>query len=286
MTDFDEYALYELRNLDVGGPDFVYPPPRLAALAGGYGQPVVLDRAAPRSLSSYPLIVTRRDPSASPPPAVYRLLWRGRYYEAWGRVPSAHAARAHVAPADAAGSGCGAIANLARSAAVSGLRGARLIAARSPALVRIALASASHPAGWGHRREGLVLSRPGSLLADFVLPEAGAWEVWLRGQVMPAIGVSIDGRSLGSVSGQLGGNSLVPDTISASVARLSAGRHRLALTRGGFSFAPGSGGSAVLDAIFLAPAALAARTLAEVPARDWRALCGGSYEWLELISAG
>ena len=26
FTDFDEYSLYVLRDLDVGGPDFVYPP--------------------------------------------------------------------------------------------------------------------------------------------------------------------------------------------------------------------------------------------------------------------
>ena len=47
FTDFDEWALYELRDLDVGGPDFVYPPPALAAAAGGYGDPVDLDRIAP-----------------------------------------------------------------------------------------------------------------------------------------------------------------------------------------------------------------------------------------------
>ncbi len=40
FTDFDEYSLYELRDMDVGGPDFVYPPPALAAAAGGYGDPV------------------------------------------------------------------------------------------------------------------------------------------------------------------------------------------------------------------------------------------------------
>ena len=31
FTDFDEYSLYELRDLDVGGPDFVFAPPALAA---------------------------------------------------------------------------------------------------------------------------------------------------------------------------------------------------------------------------------------------------------------
>ena len=48
FTDFDEYALYELRDLDVGGPDFVYPPPALAAAAGGYGNPST-STACPRA---------------------------------------------------------------------------------------------------------------------------------------------------------------------------------------------------------------------------------------------
>ena len=52
FTDFDEYAMYVLRQLDVAGPDFVYPPPSLAALAGGYGLPV--EAIAPRRRRSPP----------------------------------------------------------------------------------------------------------------------------------------------------------------------------------------------------------------------------------------
>jgi hypothetical protein len=284
VTDFDEYALYVMRDLDVGGPNFAYPPPALAALAGGYGRPVQLDRAPPASLSAYPLIITRRDPTASPPPAAYRPVWRGRFYEVWERSPGAHAAYAHVALSDAPASSCAAIAGVARVAAHNATARGRLIAARSPELVSIPLTSASHPAGWGHQRQGLVMSRPGSLAAVFTVPWAGDWVLWLKGQLMPAIGVKVDGRALGSVSGQLDGNSLVPDTISAATVRLSAGRHRLMLRRGGFSLAPGNGGSAVLDAVFLTPAALAARKLREAPVARWRSLCGSSDQWLELLS--
>jgi len=78
--------------------------------------------------------------------------------------------------------------------------------------------------------------------------------------------------------GQLAGSSLVPDTIDAASARLSAGRHRLVLSRAGFSLAPGSAGAAVLDAAFLTPAGLAVRTLREVPVADWRALFGRAYQ--------
>ncbi|HEY7932832.1 MAG TPA: hypothetical protein VID48_03315, partial [Solirubrobacteraceae bacterium] len=97
FTDFDEYSLYVLRDLDVGGPDFVYPPPALQRLAGGHGRPVDLDRASPRALRGYPLIVTRRDPLASRPPVAYRLLWQGAYYQVWGRTSALPAAVAHLA---------------------------------------------------------------------------------------------------------------------------------------------------------------------------------------------
>src|SRR5207245_1189018 len=98
FTDFDEYALYELSDLDVGAPNFEHPPPALAPgrVAGehGYRYPVVLDRLPAVSLVAYPLIITRRDPASSRPPSAYRLLWHGAYYEVWGRAPHAPAALA------------------------------------------------------------------------------------------------------------------------------------------------------------------------------------------------
>ncbi len=251
FTDFDEYALYELRDLDVGGPDFVYPPPALAGVARGYGDPVDLDRAPPLALLSYPLIVTRRDPSAARPPSAYALLWQGTYYQVWGRRPGAAAALAHVALPGAPGADCSAVRNLA---ALARAHGAQLVAAASPELVRIRVARAPHPAGWAHQHQGLVMSRPGRLSATFHVPAAGVWDLWLQGQMMPAVSVSVDGHPLASIDGQLDGNSLVPDTITPLRLRLSAGAHRVSVARGGFTLAPGNGGAAVLDAIFLTPA--------------------------------
>ena len=192
FTDFDEYALYELRDLDVGGPDFVYPPPALGRLAGGYGHPVELDRASPAALRAYPLIVTRRDPTASRPPAAYRLLWQGTYYQVWGRRSGAPAAIAHVVSSGGLRSQCSRIGRLARLATAAH---AQLLAAPAPELVRIVVADAPHPAAWGHQRQGLVMTRPGRLSAAFALPRAGVWNVWLQGQLMASVGVSVDGRS-------------------------------------------------------------------------------------------
>jgi hypothetical protein len=286
FTDFDEYALYELRKLDVGGPDFVYPPPALASAAGGYGDPVDLARVPPSALASYPLIITRRDPLQGRPPAAYELAWQGAYYQVWRRLPGAASALAHVTLSGTRAQQCGAIGALAQGAGARAGAGASLAAAPAPALVRVPLASASRPARWGHERSGLVMSVPGTLHAGFMLPAGGRWRLWLQGQIMPSVALALDGRALGSVGGQLSGNSLVPDTVPPRTVTLAAGPHTLTLTRGAFTLAPGSRGSAVLDAAFLTPArAATADALALAPVSGWHALCGPSYRWVELLAA-
>jgi hypothetical protein len=296
FTDFDEYALYELRDMDVGGPDFAYPPPTLALAAGGYGRPVALDRVAPAALAAYPLIVTRRDPTATRPPAAYGLLWRGVYYEVWGRRPGAKPALAHVvvsAPSSPPRSRCAQVARVAaiarsggaaRLSAVAGSGGARLVAALAPELVVVALAHTHRPAGWGLARAGIVMGRPGSLRAAFQLPHGGAWEVWLKGDVMREVRIAIDGGSIGSLGAQLDGNSLVANALTPLRASLSAGPHVLTLARPGAGLAPGDGGAAVLAAIFLTPAAHAGQpTLRVARVGDWRSLCGLPLQWVELL---
>ncbi len=283
FTDFDEYSLYQLRDLDVGGANFVYPSPALAGVARGHGYPVDLDRISPIVLRSYPLIVTRRDPTTSPPPSAYRLLWQGRFYRVWGRRTDAAPAILHVGLRPARPPSCARVQRLARAANADH---ARLLAALSPEILRISLAHIAHPRGWGHQRMGLAMRRPGRLSATFTIPYSGVWHLWLQGQFMPAVEVGIDGRPLASISGQLGGNSLVPDTTTPTSVRLSAGAHTITVTRRGFSLAPGNGGSAVLDSIFFTPARTPTRKLIEAaPGSNPRALCGRSYDWIELAPA-
>ncbi len=81
--------------------------------------------------------------------------------------------------------------------------GESLVAAEAAELVRVALARSSHPRRWGHEREGLVMSEPGRLTASFALPASGEWRVWVQGQIMPAVQLSVDGRTIESIAGQL-----------------------------------------------------------------------------------
>jgi hypothetical protein len=281
FTAFDEYALYGLRALDIGGPDFAYPPVGLGAVSPAHGDAVDLDSAPPAALLAYPLIVMRRDPTASPPPSAYQLLWQGIYYEVWGRRHGAPAAIAHVVLSGPVSRQCGRIRQLAALAVVDH---AQLLAAPVPELIRISLAGASYPSNWGHEREGLVMSHPGRLEATFTTPRDGLWDVWLQGQIMPAVSVLVDGRKLASISGQLDGNSLVADTITPIPVRLPAGRHRISIARGGFRLAPGDGGAAVLDAVFLTSAGVRAREeVRAAPDGSGSSLCGRPYYWLEIV---
>jgi hypothetical protein len=220
FTDFDEYSLYELHDMDVGGPDFVYPPPALAAAAGGYGDPVDLNKIAPGAFASYPVMVTRRDPTAPRPPTVYRLLWQGVYYQVWGRVQNAS-------------------------------RGRPSGGARPVLILKVPLKRTFRPPGWRLSRKGIVMNGAGTLSARFVLPHGGVWELWLKGDVMRALTVRIDGLKLGTLGGQLDGNSLVVNVLTPLRTRLNAGRHTLTISRPGADLAPGDGGAATLAAIVL-----------------------------------
>jgi hypothetical protein len=285
FTDFDEYALYELRDLNIDGPDFAYRAPTLAGASGGHGWPVTLDGIAPAELVAYPLIVTRRDPTATRPPAAYRLLWQGTYYQVWGRRPGAPAASAHIALSGHPRARCLQIAKRLGGWARDSRVG-RLFAALAPQLVTIPLARLRHlrPPGWARVRAGIVMRRPGTLRVAFRLPHRGVWQVWLKAEVMRALRIAVDGRSLGSLGSQLGGNSLVPNTLSPLDAYLSAGSHELTIARPGADLAPGDGGAALLSAIFLTPSGPAGEpALRTVSAARLRGLCALPLQWVELV---
>jgi hypothetical protein len=280
FADFDEYALDVLHDLDVGGPDFAYPPPALARVSSGHGQRIVLDLAAPSALAAYPLIITRRDPSASPPPAAYRLVRKGTYYLVWERARGAPAASEHVARA-AAGSGfCARVRALARAAP----RGERLVAASSPYVASIAARGLRRPASWGRTRYGLLVSRTGALAVPFSVPFAGVWDLYLAGEFSPALDLRVDGRKLASIEGQLGGDSLVPDVSAPVRVALAAGRHVLLITRRQRALAPGDGGMALLDRVYLTPAHAPVRTLVSLGLRAAAAgACPRSAVWVEAL---
>lgn len=293
FIDFDEYSMYVLRDLDVGGINFMYPPVGLRQMRG-HGYPVDLDRVPPAALSAYPLIVTRRDPTVSDPPSAYRLAWQGTYYQVWQRRPGAPAAIAHLGlpildrgDLRSAGKRVGGsptqCASIGRLARIAQTRGARLVAASPPQTAMVAIAGARHPS-WTYTHPGLEMNGAGALKSTFELPHGGAWEVWLKGEVMPKVSLKVDGKTLGSIGGELDGNPHDPETIGPLHAVLTVGPHRLEITRGGPNLAPGDGGWAIVHQIFLTPAdAPDVDTLTATAPTHWQALCGRRLDWVEVV---
>jgi hypothetical protein len=281
FTDFDEYALYELRDLDIGGPDFIYPPVGLVGIDAGHGGKVDVTRGRARALRAYPLVVTRRDPTAIRPPSAYSLLWQGTYYQVWGRRPGAPAAIARFRLTGARPVACSRVRAIA---AVAAAHAATLIAATPAEIVPIDLATAHRSSNWKHLEIWYVMPSQGHLRATFRIPAPGLWDVWLQGEIMPTVDVRVDGRQLGRVGGALGGDPIVPDTTAPLSVRLTAGRHTLSIARGSLTLAPGNGGSAILTAAFLTPAGAAGgQQLRDAAPARWRSLCGHRYVWIEAV---
>lgn len=281
FTDFDEYSMYELRSLDIGGPDFLNAPPSLVQTSKGHGHTVDLERAKPAALESYPLIVTRINPLAYRPPAAYRLLWQGSYYQVWGRIHGAPAALAASGLQGAHHASC----PLARQMAnVALAHHAELVADSRPQAIQIGFGALHHTSGWYRHGVELVMDKEGRLWSRFNVPRAGVYKLWLQGEAMPTLSVRIDGRHVASVGGEVSGNGDSPDPMRPIRVRLSAGRHTLSISRSGFSLAPGSGSEAYLQTIVFTPAGGAgSQHLRVLPAARWRSLCGARLDWIEVV---
>ena len=101
--DFDEYALYALRDMRDDSPGLAYPGPfQFVRVAGAYGHSYDLDALALPSVERFP---TTHAPLAdlSRPPSNYVLVWSGPYYTVWrrsGPAPPASSAgaTAHTSP--------------------------------------------------------------------------------------------------------------------------------------------------------------------------------------------
>ncbi|HEY5197890.1 MAG TPA: hypothetical protein VIJ51_12775 [Solirubrobacteraceae bacterium] len=273
FTDFDEWSLYQLRSMDVGGPDFVYRPLALETVVRYHGDPVDLDHVPPAALLAYPLIVTRRDPTASRPPSAYGLLWQGNYYEVWARLPGTDAALAHIGRTPRLPVTC---AQIGEVATVAGEADVGLVAARVVDRVSVDTLSAIN------------LRQPGgSFASTFEIPGTGTWELWLKGELMSAVRVSIDGRHIATIRGDVSGSAFNASTAAPLRVHLTGGAHTIGFSRTGPSLAPGAGGAAYLaGAFFTRPGAGARERIVHLAPVDWRTLCTRRPQWVEATGPG
>jgi hypothetical protein len=286
LPDFDEYALYLLRSLDVDSPGYAGAISRPFGLLAPrlYGHSYDLDAVTAPFVQQFNLIVDRRSPRWSRPPGNFGLAWSGRYYDVWRRVGPAP--RLHIP----AGGGlqpvaipsCRTVQTVAQQADRDGVK--IRYATRTPNLIASletgSLLSSNVVAG--PDQDGLpaaTFNGPGTVQTLVQVPVSGRYQLWLGGNIDRRLNVSVDGRQVAAPSAQSGGDGnmvFVADLI------LAAGLHAVELERGGGNLAPGDNAGTQIDGIYLERVDVEHETVATLEPSKWRSLCGRRVDWLEV----
>jgi hypothetical protein len=239
-----------------------------------------LDEETLHYVEYFPLIVVRRSPAASRPPANFRLVYRNSYYDVWRRtagpqvldhLPLQAVHRRSLRPR------CADVLQLARSAAPGQL----LIAARAAPVVQLDTARAARTRSWGvhpYRPDMVLTGGPGRASASVTVPAGGAYRAWIAGSFGRAVTGYVDGRRIGAAKGVEN----IGQWHEIGTVQVPAGRHLLSLSRPGGDLAPGDGYAGELGPLALEP--IAPERLVRVAPRDAKArLCGQSWDWIERV---
>jgi hypothetical protein len=283
LDEFEEYGKHYLRDLPPVVPFDAWTPAAPSLRVPGlpvYARWYDIDVMTLPYVEQFPLLIQRRSPVASRPPANYRSVFVGRYYQVWRKV-GAPQVRDHLSLGGANDAGatprCGAVERLARSARP----GEQLLAwpRERPVAVPVRLMTPL-PRNWAITADKRVAPiGPGREGTGFAAPQ-GDFTIWFRGSFGRGVKVYVDGRYVGrALSVQ------TPQQMArVGTVRLTAGRHQLQIVRPGGSLKPGNGQDEVYDTVLLDPAERLA-PLRRSP-RAARSLCGRHLDWVEVVSGG
>ena len=298
LNEYDEFAKYFLADADaLNEPEadhlFRKGPYRPDAYRDERRRPSVkapldMDDLRLRYVERMPYLLLRRSPTASRPPANFRRVWSGTFYDLWRRqarprvlahVPLGRTVLVPAAPVSS------------RQARAWGRRAARL--GGQIAYVpreRMPMFFVSHhprPQRWGGFGDfpaGITTDGPGRINAPVRIPRTGAYHVWLEGSFARTLTLRIDGREIGRTPAGLNNPGAY---ASLGVVRLRRGNRGVQLVQGGGDLRPGNGGyrSSLrhLGPMVFAPAANEAGRVRVLAARGWRALVGVRVDWLEVV---
>ncbi len=284
-NEFQEFAKYFARAAKISVP-FETLTPRQVQLrvpSSFYGHYFDLDEELLSFVEEYPIIVTRRSPSASRPPANYKLVYENAYYLGWERT-STPVVLEHLPLQQQFSSSqkiqCAALAPIVAKAP----HGAELAVASAPEVSWFAaISDPLHLAGWtpDPNLPG-VLETNGSGHAEGLLTvkREGTYAVWVQGDFPRAMQVQIGGHTVGSVSGA----NTPGQWLQAATLRLRPGRYRARVSSVGghrHHLGPGEWWPGTLGAVELqrqAPERVSTLALSR-----WRSLCGREADWVEVV---
>ncbi len=283
-NEFEEYAKYFARAARISSPFEAITPQQvqLRSPTYFYGNYFDLDQETLPFVEGYPIIVTRRSPSASRPPANYRLVYQNAYYLGWRRMPKPqvleHLPLQQLYSATQPVS-CGALAPIVAKAP----RGSELVVALAPAESWFEpLSDPQRSAGWTPdpaQAGGVYTPTAGHAEGLLTVKRAGSYAVWVQGDFPRAVEVQVDGRTVGSVSG----SNTPGQWLQAASLRLAPGKYRARVvkTAGHRHFGPGEWAIGAIGAV-----ALQGETperLQTLPLTRWRTLCGAEADWVEVV---
>jgi hypothetical protein len=284
QADFEDFAVYFLRDVQVDGPGNAYKV-RPAVLSdgsyAGYGQSYDLDQLNPTYVTQFRTILVRRSPQASRPPAPYRRVFSGRFYEVWERPADAPQLVSHIplgtADQPSATPKCSSV----RALAAGAMPGDQLAAVERPPAEVQAAASMKHSPNFRPGPDGTVfLTGRGELAGTVDAPVSARYDVWLQASVGRRVTVVVDGRPATSVAYEA---NEPKQYVHAGSVPLSAGSHQLKLVRAGGDLHPGNGAVNQLGLVALSSPQSTARQVTMLPPAGWRQLCGRSLDWVELV---
>jgi hypothetical protein len=284
FNEFEEFAKYYMRDANMVAAFEALSSQQvpLRTPQQFYGYHFDLDEELLEYVERFPRIVRRRSPDASRPPANFQFGFQNEYYEVWNKTDSPKVIEHFPLQAvhtPALEPSCESIEKWAKRAKP----GQELAVAVRPELAMYS--PEKHPKqrswGWGEHPwipDTVDAKTPGRAEGS-VTVEGGRYRVWLRGSFGRAIAVSIDGKPVGKVRGI--------DTPGqyAQVATLdlAPGKHTLKIERGGGgSLRPSDGSRSVIGPLSFEPAD-GKTEVRYVDAADWRTLCGGTYDWIEIV---
>jgi hypothetical protein len=290
FTDFDEYAMPLAPRLEPDAPGYAFHGSIVVngqptGIGASYGSTLDVDQIEWPKVQQYPLIVQRRSPEQSRPPSNYKLAWQGTWFDVWHRDAPVDRVLLHLGTyTDGSATGKLACSDIRGAAQTAEKQGAQLAYATHGPVVQVNPQRAERSPNWQNVIPpiGFGLNGPGHLAASFRIPQDGRWLLWLRGDVFRPLTVYIDGRRVGSLGHETGGdrNYLHPLPL-----QLSAGKHELRLVRGGGSLAPGDATpSNVRRIAFELPSSPAKDVVTLAPSR-WHELCNRQLDWLEVVRA-
>lgn len=282
-NEFEEYAKVLADKALISAPFEALTPAQvqLRAPTYFYGHFFDLDQELLSFVERYPVIVTRRSPAASRPPANYRLVYENAYYLGWRRT--AHPQVLDHLPEQSVSSPSERIACPALKTFVAGApRGSELEVAIAPEVAGFSpLSDPTLSHGWGvdPNQAGAVTTATPGHTQGAVRVQGGRYAVWAQGDFPRPVQVFVDGRSVGWVSG----SNTPAQWLQAATVTLAPGVHTLRLLKhsGRAHFGPEEWAIGITGGVALQRQE--PERLYTLPLSRWHMLCGTLADWVELV---